>query len=104
MSELVSLLDEWLEVRNEKSDRCTLLFDKMKPMFQALLLSGGITCQNKDLLATDAHGTEKLLTKIWQDRDMFPRLSQWIVGGDGWAYDIGYGGLDHVEAFESNGK
>ena len=49
MSELVSLLDEWLEVRNEKSDRCTLLFDKMKPLFQqALLLSDGKMCQNKD--------------------------------------------------------
>jgi pyruvate-ferredoxin/flavodoxin oxidoreductase len=29
-------------------------------------------------------------------------LSQWICGGDGWAYDIGFGGLDHVEAFEAN--
>ena len=104
MSELVSLLDEWLEVRKEKSDRCTLLFDKMKPLFQALLLSGGKTSQSKDLLATDAHDIEKLLTKVWQDRDMFPKLSHWIVGGDGWAYDIGYGGLDHVEAFKSNGK
>jgi pyruvate/2-oxoacid:ferredoxin oxidoreductase beta subunit/flavodoxin len=27
---------------------------------------------------------------------------RWIAGGDGWAYDIGYGGLDHVEAFEAN--
>ena len=104
MSELVSLLDEWLEVRNEKSDRCTLLFDKMKPLFQTLLLSDGKMCQNKDVLATDADDIEKLLTKIWQDRDMFPKISQWIVGGDGWAYDIGYGGLDHVEAFKSNGK
>jgi pyruvate/2-oxoacid:ferredoxin oxidoreductase beta subunit len=33
---------------------------------------------------------------------MFPKLSQWITGGDGWAYDIGFGGLDHVEAFEAN--
>ncbi len=28
--------------------------------------------------------------------DYFVRRSVWIVGGDGWAYDIGYGGLDHV--------
>lgn len=28
--------------------------------------------------------------------------SQWIVGGDGWAYDIGYGGLDHVIANNEN--
>jgi len=31
-------------------------------------------------------------------RDMFVKKSVWIVGGDGWAYDIGYGGLDHVLA------
>lgn len=30
--------------------------------------------------------------------DMFVRRSVWIIGGDGWAYDIGYGGLDHVLA------
>ncbi len=30
--------------------------------------------------------------------DVFVRRSVWIVGGDGWAYDIGYGGLDHVLA------
>ena len=30
--------------------------------------------------------------------DMLVRKSVWIVGGDGWAYDIGYGGLDHVIA------
>jgi pyruvate-ferredoxin/flavodoxin oxidoreductase len=30
--------------------------------------------------------------------DLFVRKSVWIVGGDGWAYDIGFGGLDHVLA------
>jgi pyruvate-ferredoxin/flavodoxin oxidoreductase len=30
--------------------------------------------------------------------DVFSRKSVWILGGDGWAYDIGYGGLDHVLA------
>lgn len=30
--------------------------------------------------------------------DVFARRSVWIIGGDGWAYDIGYGGLDHVLA------
>ncbi|MDR2828004.1 MAG: pyruvate:ferredoxin (flavodoxin) oxidoreductase [Acholeplasmatales bacterium] len=31
-------------------------------------------------------------------QEYFVRISQWIFGGDGWAYDIGYGGLDHVMA------
>jgi len=34
--------------------------------------------------------------------DYFVRRSVWIVGGDGWAYDIGYGGLDHVLASGRN--
>jgi pyruvate-ferredoxin/flavodoxin oxidoreductase len=31
-------------------------------------------------------------------KQYFVKASQWIIGGDGWAYDIGYGGLDHVLA------
>jgi pyruvate-ferredoxin/flavodoxin oxidoreductase len=36
--------------------------------------------------------------------DMLVRKSVWILGGDGWAYDIGYGGLDHVLASGRNVK
>ena len=35
---------------------------------------------------------------ILKDADMLSKKSQWIFGGDGWAYDIGYGGVDHVLA------
>jgi pyruvate-ferredoxin/flavodoxin oxidoreductase len=34
--------------------------------------------------------------------DLFVRRTVWIIGGDGWAYDIGYGGLDHVLASGRN--
>jgi len=34
--------------------------------------------------------------------DMLVKKSVWIIGGDGWAYDIGYGGLDHVLASKRN--
>jgi pyruvate-ferredoxin/flavodoxin oxidoreductase len=36
--------------------------------------------------------------------DYLVRKSVWIVGGDGWAYDIGYGGLDHILATGANVK
>ena len=36
--------------------------------------------------------------RIYDRRDYLVKRSQWIFGGDGWAYDIGYGGLDHVLA------
>ncbi|MBR5337395.1 MAG: pyruvate:ferredoxin (flavodoxin) oxidoreductase [Lachnospiraceae bacterium] len=35
---------------------------------------------------------------ILKDKDFLAKKSQWIFGGDGWAYDIGFGGLDHVLA------
>jgi len=43
-------------------------------------------------------GSNALLNKIYENKDYFVKRSQWIFGGDGWAYDIGYGGLDHVLA------
>lgn len=39
-----------------------------------------------------------ILKKIYDNRDYLIKRSHWIFGGDGWAYDIGYGGLDHVLA------
>ena len=38
------------------------------------------------------------LQYILSRKDYLVKKSQWIVGGDGWAYDIGYGGVDHVLA------
>ena len=40
----------------------------------------------------------KLVAEILQEKDYLAKKSVWIFGGDGWAYDIGYGGLDHVIA------
>ncbi|MRI75859.1 pyruvate:ferredoxin (flavodoxin) oxidoreductase, partial [Enterococcus mundtii] len=41
---------------------------------------------------------QPLLEAIYDDQDLFVKPSQWMIGGDGWAYDIGYGGIDHVLA------
>jgi pyruvate-ferredoxin/flavodoxin oxidoreductase len=41
---------------------------------------------------------EELVKNIKANSDYLIKRSLWIVGGDGWAYDIGYGGLDHVMA------
>jgi pyruvate-ferredoxin/flavodoxin oxidoreductase len=50
----------------------------------------------KSLLKENHNG--KLLNQIWESRNMLTKKSIWSVGGDGWAYDIGFGGLDHVLA------
>lgn len=43
-------------------------------------------------------GTKQLLESIKVKKDSLIKKSIWIIGGDGWAYDIGYNGLDHVIA------
>ena len=42
--------------------------------------------------------THSLLGEIYDNKDFLVKRSQWLFGGDGWAYDIGFGGLDHVLA------
>ncbi|MBR3992780.1 MAG: pyruvate:ferredoxin (flavodoxin) oxidoreductase, partial [Anaerotignum sp.] len=46
---------------------------------------------------TDAEA-KNIVSYVLQNQDQLVKKSQWIFGGDGWAYDIGYGGLDHVLA------
>ena len=59
--------------------------------------------------ATNGTATEKLIAALegktdevskdlLKNKDFLGKKSQWIFGGDGWAYDIGFGGLDHVLA------
>ena len=59
--------------------------------------------------ATNTAAAEKLVAlldgcecetckEIVKNKDFLAKKSQWILGGDGWAYDIGFGGLDHVLA------
>ena len=47
-------------------------------------------------------GVKKLIDKIKAHEEYLVKPSIWAVGGDGWAYDIGYGGLDHVLASGEN--
>ena len=44
----------------------------------------------------------ELSAKTLKDKDYLAKKSMWIFGGDGWAYDIGFGGLDHVLASGEN--
>ena len=48
--------------------------------------------------AEAAEAARELAKEILENKDYLAKKSVWIFGGDGWAYDIGYGGLDHVLA------
>jgi len=78
-AELQAALNEWVDSMNEgegsreRADKLTALLEAEK-------------------------GSDECLNKLYDNKDYFVKRSQWILGGDGWAYDIGYGGLDHVLA------
>ncbi|MCL1974508.1 MAG: pyruvate:ferredoxin (flavodoxin) oxidoreductase [Bacteroidetes bacterium] len=80
-AELKALFAQWISQRNDASATRTLA-DKMIPMIAAC------KCD--------------ICTELTVLKDYLTVRSQWIIGGDGWAYDIGYGGLDHVLASGEN--
>ena len=58
--------------------------------------------QKLEDLATCSCEAGQLAKKALADKDCLAKKSIWILGGDGWAYDIGFGGLDHVIASGEN--
>ncbi len=78
--------------------------DDKKPVFENYLatLDDGVANEKaaaelvKTLEACDCDNP--LRAKILAEKDYLSKKSVWIFGGDGWAYDIGFGGLDHVLA------
>ena len=75
--ELKAMFKEWLENKNSAEVTHRLY----EPMVAAMEKCGCDTCK-----------------EILKAKDHIVKRSQWIVGGDGASYDIGYGGLDHVIA------
>jgi pyruvate-ferredoxin/flavodoxin oxidoreductase len=61
---------------------------------------GDVAELKRRLSGVDTGAAKRLLALA----DMLVRKSVWVIGGDGWAYDIGYGGLDHVLATGRNVK
>ena len=56
----------------------------------------------KDLVAMLKEDGSEAAAEILEQKMYLAKKSQWIFGGDGWAYDIGFGGLDHVLASGKN--
>jgi pyruvate-ferredoxin/flavodoxin oxidoreductase len=89
LAELVSALAE--NVDDEKKAVCQAWLDTMNDGEKSKATSAA--------LAAMVDGMDGDLAKqIAGMKDMMVKKSQWIFGGDGWAYDIGYGGVDHVLA------
>ena len=52
----------------------------------------------ENVIAALQSETNEFAKEILKDQDYLVKRSQWIFGGDGWSYDIGFGGVDHVLA------
>ncbi len=75
--ELKATMKEWIENRGS-SAKSAEVSERLIPMMEAC---GCDACK-----------------KILEMKDWIVKKSQWIIGGDGWGYDIGFGGVDHVLA------
>ena len=75
--ELKATMKEWIENRGS-SAKSAEVSERLVPMMEAC---GCDACK-----------------KILEMKDWLVKKSQWIIGGDGWGYDIGFGGVDHVLA------
>lgn len=76
--ELNAALKEWLE-NKDKGEDSKVATKKLLPLL-------------------DKYSDNEVVNELLDMREFLVKKSQWIFGGDGWAYDIGYGGLDHVLA------
>jgi pyruvate-ferredoxin/flavodoxin oxidoreductase len=80
--ELNELFNQWIEGKNDAK--------KSKAL-------AGLIIPKLDKDVADERG-KAILKEIKEFKDYLIKKSIWIYGGDGWAYDIGFGGLDHVLA------
>ena len=75
---LVALYKDFLEYKDNRVKTAEIR-DRMIPLLE----------ENLDIPS---------VAELYTIKRYIAKKSQWIIGGDGWAYDIGYGGLDHVSA------
>ena len=86
-AEVKEAFETWKQDRKD-ADKSKAIAEKIKA-----ILPGAIQADSKNA---------KDLTIILENADQLVKKSIWCFGGDGWAYDIGYGGVDHVLAMDED--
>ena len=81
---------------------CTKCSDELKGVMQEWIAARGSSAKSAEVSARlipmmEACGCD-YCKGILEMKDWLVKKSQWIIGGDGWGYDIGFGGVDHVLA------
>jgi len=98
---LLFYINELLRVGTTKELAYSL--EKYKSLWDATDNEAKITAQKidrelKNALKEASGKNKKLIERIDEKKEFLVDKSVWSIGGDGWAYDIGFGGLDHVLA------
>jgi pyruvate-ferredoxin/flavodoxin oxidoreductase len=85
---------------------CPNCSDEMKVLFREWIDNRGNVAKTREITDKLVPMMEKcsckICNKLLELKQYLVKRSQWIIGGDGWAYDIGFGGLDHVIASVQN--
>lgn len=81
--ELAAAIDKWIATMN--------LGEESKAASKELV-------EKLEGFKTENSEAKVIIDYVLENKDQLVKKSQWIFGGDGWAYDIGFGGLDHVLA------
>ncbi|TDO91285.1 pyruvate-ferredoxin/flavodoxin oxidoreductase [Halanaerobium saccharolyticum] len=93
-AKIADLMEEAIELNLD--DELTELMKEMLDNYNDGEKTQEIKKKMMPLLAK--YSENEVIAEIVDRKEFITRKSQWIFGGDGWAYDIGYGGLDHVIA------
>ncbi|GFI61534.1 pyruvate synthase [Clostridiales bacterium] len=81
--ELSAAIDKWIATMNN-GDESRAASDELVTKLEGF--------------KTESSEAKAIIDYVLENKDQLVKKSQWIFGGDGWAYDIGYGGVDHVLA------
>ena len=93
-AKIADLMEEAIEL--DLDDELTELMQEMLDNYNDGEKTKEIKKKMMPLLAK--YSENEVIAEIVDRKEFITKKSQWIFGGDGWAYDIGYGGLDHVIA------
>ena len=93
-AKIADLMEEAIELNLD--DDLTELMQEMLDNYNDGEKTKEIKKEMMPLLAK--YSDNEVIAEIVDRKEFITKKSQWIFGGDGWAYDIGYGGLDHVLA------
>jgi pyruvate-ferredoxin/flavodoxin oxidoreductase len=93
---LRNLMEEGLE--SDLPEEVRVIFKEWLDNMQDGEASKKASAKVVEMLSNDKYSNHKIAKEILEKQDYLVKRSFWMLGGDGWAYDIGYGGLDQVLA------